>query len=195
MKVTATISTIVARPVARTRRIRLTSSVVLPVPAAASTTSVSSRSSAIARRAALRRSVSGRAVHSARHRIDLSASRSASRSAALRFDALFFARTADRTEVAPRAGALGRRGGEEPVLDGAVDDRQHLQALPARVVVDRDLRARRSRRPSCSRTAARRRPSCRAPARPPRCRAPAAAPRRRRRSDPGSSGSCRSCDR
>ena len=51
VKVTATISSIVARPVARTRRMRFTSSVVLPVPAAASTTSVVSRSSAIARRA------------------------------------------------------------------------------------------------------------------------------------------------
>ena len=51
VNVTATISTIVARPVASTRRMRFTSSVVLPVPAAASTISVSSRSLAIAARA------------------------------------------------------------------------------------------------------------------------------------------------
>ena len=51
VNVTATISVIVARPVASTRRMRFTSSVVLPVPAAASTTSVSSSSSAMASRA------------------------------------------------------------------------------------------------------------------------------------------------
>ncbi len=52
VKVTATILSTVVRPSARIRTIRPTSSVVLPVPAAASTTSVSSRAVAISARAA-----------------------------------------------------------------------------------------------------------------------------------------------
>ena len=47
VNVTATSRSIVVRPVASTRRMRLTSSVVLPVPAAASTTSVSSSACSI----------------------------------------------------------------------------------------------------------------------------------------------------
>src|SRR5439155_26226348 len=54
-------------------------------------------------------------------------------------DALFFAWTAHGAEVAPGARALGRRGGQESVLDGAIDDRERLQPLTARVVVDRNL--------------------------------------------------------
>src|SRR5206468_3286130 len=51
---------------------------------------------------------------------------------------LFLARSADRTEVAPRAGALLRRRRQETGLDRAIDDLQDLQCLPARVLVDRD---------------------------------------------------------
>ncbi len=73
------------------------------------------------------------------HRIASSACRSASRSAALR-----------PTRSSSRGPHTGRkshhvqarsagRSGQEALLDGAIDDRQHLETLAARVVVDRDL--------------------------------------------------------
>src|SRR4051812_3657930 len=52
--------------------------------------------------------------------------------------AFFFARTADRPEVAPGARPIAGRGGEESRLDRAIDDLEHLQPLAARVVVDRN---------------------------------------------------------
>ena len=123
-----------ARPVASTRRMRFTSSVVLPVPAAASTTSVSSRSS---------RDRARRASASPASTLRLSSHRPQRREIGepirrLPPDPLFFARTAHRAEVAPGAGALGRRGGEKSLLDRAIDDLEHLEPLAARVVVDLD---------------------------------------------------------
>src|SRR5204862_988221 len=45
-------------------------------------------------------------------------------------------RPAYRTEVAPGARAIGRRRSEKALLHRAIDDRQGLQPLPARVIVD-----------------------------------------------------------
>ena len=90
-----------ARPVCdHAGRSRLTSSVVLPVPAAASTTSVSSSASLMRSRSA--------SVGDGGHGILRSASRSASGRAASQ-RAVFLVRPAHRAEVAIRAGA--RRAG------------------------------------------------------------------------------------
>src|SRR5712691_9114411 len=142
VNVTATISFIVARPVARICRIRAISSVVLPVPAAASTISVSSRSFEIACRASVSTSVSFvTSVSSVREASSHRPQRVEIRQALARFPlrALLLARPAHSTEVAPGAGALAGRRREESALDGSIDDRQHLQPLTAGVVVDRDF--------------------------------------------------------
>src|SRR3990172_4844451 len=54
-------------------------------------------------------------------------------------DPLFFPRTTDRAEIAPRARAFTGTGHEEPQLDAAIDHGERFQPLPARVLVDGDL--------------------------------------------------------
>src|SRR5678816_729231 len=133
VKVTATMPCTSARPLARIRTIRFTSSVVLPVPAAASTTSVSSSAVAMVCRACwsangfmlLRTFAQGLEVAQLLRR--------------LVGDAPRLMGAADRKEVAPRARALAGRGGQEAELDGAIDDLERLEADPAVALVDRDL--------------------------------------------------------
>src|SRR5262249_35551193 len=66
----------------------------------------------------------------------------------LALDSFLFAGTADRTEIAPGARAFGRRRHEKTVLHGAIDDFEHLETLPLRVVVDGN---RMLREPTCGR--------------------------------------------
>src|SRR6185369_1824571 len=56
----------------------------------------------------------------------------------LTLHALRLSWTAHGTEVAPGAGAIGRRGDEKTLFDGAIDDRQRLDALRACVIGDRN---------------------------------------------------------
>ena len=65
---------------------------------------------------------------SMRHGISRSAVRSPSVIRRLARDTLLFVRAADRAEIAPRAGALGRRRRQEAELDGAIDDLERLEA-------------------------------------------------------------------
>ena len=119
-------SSTLVRPSARIRTIRPTSSVVLPVPAAASTISVSSRAVAI-RRARRRGQLgnAGRCPTVVRHppqRREVG-----DRVGRLPAQVPRFVGAADRAEIAPGAGALGRRRRKESELDGAIDDLERLE--------------------------------------------------------------------
>src|SRR5262245_49048901 len=57
----------------------------------------------------------------------------------LSLDPFLFSWAADGAEVAPGARALAGCGRQKAELDRAIDDRQHLQTLAARVVVNRNL--------------------------------------------------------
>ena len=83
----------------------------------------------------------------------------------------------------------------KPLLDRTIDDRQHLEPLPARVVVHLDRLRGEAAGGGGSSTAAPGRPACRVPLRRRRCRAPAGASRHRRRSARASSGCAPSCGR
>ena len=124
VKVTATISRRPSRGrSARMRTMRLTSSVVLPVPAAASTTSVV---------------VEG--VGDERRGRPSSAGGAASRHLPQRIEVAELARAASllmrRSSSGPHTGRKSHHvqarspgaGGQEPELDGAVDDLEHLEA-------------------------------------------------------------------
>ena len=194
VNVTATICRPRRAPPRGCATIRPTSSVVFPVPAAASTTSVSSRARGDQRGARQRRRPrlwpgSERVMASSR-----SAVRSPSRSAGLRRTCSASSGSAHRAEVAPVAGALaGAGGGTRARWRG------------------RRFRAPRARRGGWLRSAEpmlgeaagggaveqppAARPACRGPSRPPCRRSPAAAWRRRRSPSAASTGCGRSCDR
>ena len=115
--------------------------VVLPVPAAASTAQrlVERVDDHLARSGVDRRV---RVAIIGRHRHPPSAMRSPSASWRLVGGSALFVRAADGAKVAQAAGALARRAGSEARLDRAIDDLQHFQ--PPAVAPSR--RARRVRR-------------------------------------------------
>ncbi len=156
---------------------RLTSSVVLPVPAAASTTSVSSRSSTIV---VAGRLVDHRRASALRHYgLSLNARRSPSFSGDLR-----------RTRSSSSGPQTGRkshhvharfdgRGRQEAELDRAIDDLERLEPDPAVRLADRDLVIDEAAGGGAVEQAAGPDRSRRAPARSPGCTARAAGSLRR----------------
>ena len=122
--------------VARIRTMRSTSSVVLPVPAAASTTSVSSSAVGDDARALPSRCRACVAVVMASPAAAVEIAELVRR---LARDALLLVGTADRPEVAPGARPLGRRGRQEAKLDRAIDDLERLEPGAAVGIDERDL--------------------------------------------------------
>ena len=174
------------------RRCVPTSSVVLPVPAAASTISVLSSSRVISSR------FSGDSARRSRaHGIFLSASRSANSLRVLAPGAALFLAAADDLEVAPVARLRRGPRRQRAVLDRAIDDLEHLETALRRLAHQRNLVRMEAARARADRTGGRRRrsPRGRAPSAPVRRRPAAARGRRRPRSGLPACGSCRSCDR
>src|SRR5208282_6344664 len=132
VNVTATIRASSPRPDPITDTIRFTSAVVLPVPAAASITSVTPRSSRIRSRTAWSDMLlSGTALAHLAQPVQRFQAR-------FRFDsrAPLLVRAADALVVAPFAFAIVRCGGQKPRFQRLLDDRHEFTRRAPRLVVD-----------------------------------------------------------
>ena len=143
LNVTATISPIAARLFSISATMRPTSSVVLPVPAAASTMSVVS--SCRRNQPAILGTAAAALRGWRRHGMFLNASRSAKSCRVFSARPSLLLAAAHDPEVTPIAGLGFRSCRERAVFDRAIDDVEHLDAALRRLAHQRDSRRDESR--------------------------------------------------